>query len=40
MMNCLKNFGLMLINAYRERYERDFAARYARIYNKARKYCA
>lgn len=37
MMNTLKNLGLMFTNAYRERYEREFSAKYERIYNKTKK---
>lgn len=37
MMTSLKNLGLMLINAYKERYERECSARYAKIYCNVRR---
>lgn len=36
MKNVLKNLGETLINIYKERYEREFAARYDKIYSKTR----
>lgn len=36
MMNVLKNLGEMLTNAYKERYEREFAAKYDRIYRRTK----
>ncbi|MDO4299721.1 MAG: hypothetical protein Q4C59_14840 [Lachnospiraceae bacterium] len=40
MMNALRNLGLVITNAYRERYEREFSAKYERIYNKTKKIAA
>lgn len=36
MMNVLKNLGETLINIYKERYEREFGARYDRIYSRTK----